>query len=179
MSGPWSGFFGPDILGPVRGPVRGPDFHWSGPWSGFFGPDNPYRSGFFCGPVRGPDIFFFKIKKSGPDQFFSKKIGPVRILVRIFENKKSGPDQLLSKNVGTVRILVRFRSGRIVTVTEQQLRICCICFVTVFQIQLQVGPFINIGIHGPLRNIGIYGLLRNIGIHGLLRNIGIHRPFRI
>ena len=77
--GPWSGFLGPD-------------FHWSGTWSGLFGPDNPYRSGFFCGPVRGPD-FFFKIKKSGPDQFFSKKIGPVRILVRIFENKKirTGP----------------------------------------------------------------------------------------
>ena len=104
-SGPWSGFFGPDILGPVRGP--------------------DFLVRIFTGPVRGPDflvriirtgpdffavrsvvrIFFFKIKKSGPDQFFSKKIGPVRILVRIFEIKKSGPDQLLSKNVGTVRIM--------------------------------------------------------------------------
>ena len=69
-SGPWSGYFGPDFIGPVR--VR------------IFGPDNPYRSGFFCGPVRGPD-FFFKIKKSGPDQFRLRNFGPVRILVRIFQ----------------------------------------------------------------------------------------------
>ena len=58
-SGPWSGYFGPDFFGPVR--VR------------IFGPDNPYRSGFFCGPVR--------------------------ILVRIFENKiiRIGPN--LVRNV--------------------------------------------------------------------------------
>ena len=123
-SGPWSGFFGPDFFGPVRGPdylVRiiwsgfswsgpwsgfsGPDFHWSGPWSGFFGPDNPYRSGFFCGPVCGP--VFFKIKKSGPDHLRYKNFGPVRILVWIFKIKKSGPDHFRFKNFSPVRMLVR------------------------------------------------------------------------
>ena len=44
-SGPWSGYFGPDFIGPVL--VR------------IFGPDNAYRSGFFRGPVRGPDFFYF------------------------------------------------------------------------------------------------------------------------
>ena len=67
-SGPWSGF-------------SGPDFHWSGPWSGFFGPDNPYRSGFFCGPVRGPD-FFFQNKKIRTGPILLKFFDPVRIFFK-------------------------------------------------------------------------------------------------
>ena len=96
-SGPWSGFSGPDFLGPVRGP--------------------DFSVRIFTGPVRGPDflvriirtgpdffvvrsvvrIFFFKIKKSGPDQIRLKNFGPVRISVRIFDQKKSGPDQFRLK----------------------------------------------------------------------------------
>ena len=116
-SGPWSGFFGPDFFGPVRGTdflvrIFWSRFFRSGPWYGFSGPDflGPVRGPdfsirIFTGPVRGPDflvriirtgpdffvvrsvvrIFFFKIKKSGPDQFRLRNFGPVRILVRIFQ----------------------------------------------------------------------------------------------
>ena len=38
----------------------------------------------------------------------------------------------------TSKLKVDFNSWRIVTVTEKQLRICRICFVTVFQLQIQL-----------------------------------------
>ena len=74
--GTWSGFLVRDLL--VRSVVRifGPIFFRSGTWSGIwsellpgpvrgtdFGPENPYRGGFFFGPVRGPEENFKKLKK--------------------------------------------------------------------------------------------------------------------
>ena len=67
-SGPWSGFSGPDFLGPVRGP--------------------DFSVRIFTGPVRSPD-FLVRIIRTGPDFFV------VRSVVRIFffQNKKirTGP----------------------------------------------------------------------------------------
>ena len=57
-SSPWSGFFGADVLVTVRGR----DFLVRIFTSPVRGPDNPYRSGFFCGPVHVP-IF---LKMFGP-----------------------------------------------------------------------------------------------------------------
>ena len=97
-------------FGPVRILVRGPDFwseiFWSGTWYGFWSGlnlvrsevrilvrKNPYRGGFFFGPVRGPEKNFKKLKiRTVPDQKLSK-IGPVRILVRISDKKYENPDR--------------------------------------------------------------------------------------
>jgi len=69
-------------------------FSWSGPWSGFFGPDffGPVRGSdfsvrIFTGPVRRPD-FLVRIIRNGPDFFV------VRSVVRIFFFKiKKNPDR--------------------------------------------------------------------------------------
>ena len=86
-SGPWSGF-------------SGPDFHWSGPWSGFFGPDNPYRSGFFRSPVRGPDIFFQNKK-------IRTRTGPIKI--RTTDRKIRTTDR--TKKFRTEKIRTTGRTG--------------------------------------------------------------------
>ena len=110
-SGTWSGFwsgFLARILVRIFGTDFGPDFFWSGTWYGFWsGNDlvrsevrilvrkNPYRGGFFFGPVRGPEKNFKKLKiRTVPDQKLSE-IGPVRILVRITDKNmkiRTGPE---------------------------------------------------------------------------------------
>ena len=76
-SGPWSGFFGPDIFGPVRGPDNAVRISNGPVRVRIFGPDNPYRSG-LSGPVRTWSGFLKNKKiRTGPNlnSIFSVRSG--------------------------------------------------------------------------------------------------------
>ena len=62
-SGPWSGFSVRIFVGPVRGPEFGPDSNLVRSVVRILVRKNPYRGGFFFGPVRGPDQNSEKLKK--------------------------------------------------------------------------------------------------------------------
>ena len=72
-SGPWSGFSVRIFVGPVRGPEFGPDSNLVRSVVRILVRKNPYRGGFFFGPVRGPDQNFEKLKKYRVHSKFSEK----------------------------------------------------------------------------------------------------------